>query len=401
MIADNGLGSPASRRPRPRLLVVLPAPPRPVSSGGRLRSARVVAALREAFDVVVVYPVRGPYEMTHDLSDVPLLGWSRPGRLRRFSTVLLRRGSFDSTDIWNRRTRHQLRAVVRHASPDFVFWFSAPAFVAGSAPERATIVEFEDIDEERHRSFAERATSRRDRIVGTLESVSARRWERRVIRRSALTVALGPSDAHALERRGAHVIQFPNGIESKNPPRSPLSAPRILTVASWDYPANLDGLRRFLEDDWAAIRQAHPGTVLDVVGRGGDEFVTLISAHATEGVVAHGWVDSLDAMYERATVVLAPAMSGGGSQVKLTEAIGHGRLVAGPLHLSRECTGGREEFLFPSVDVAGTMIGLLRDHARRHELETRMAQFCRDHSWNAEAAELVEWIRCRHQVCEG
>jgi glycosyltransferase involved in cell wall biosynthesis len=72
-----------------------------------------------------------------------------------------------------------------------------------------------------------------------------------------------------------------------------------------------------------------PGARLVVAGRASealrDEF------EAVDGVTVAGTVDDVSEVYAGAAVALAPATSGGGSQLKLTESLSRGRcLVVSP-----------------------------------------------------------------------
>lgn len=96
-------------------------------------------------------------------------------------------------------------------------------------------------------------------------------------------------------------------------------------MASYDYEPNVIATRGLVRDVWPVVRRVMPGARLVVAGRGSealrDEF------EAVDGVTVAGTVDDVSEVYAAAAVALAPATTGGGSQLKLTESLSRGRCV--------------------------------------------------------------------------
>jgi len=142
---------------------------------------------------------------------------------------------------------------------------------------------------------------------------------------------------------------------------------RCLFVAA-DNGANREGLLWFLAEAWPKVRAANPAAQLHICG-------TICKTLTTEhpGVVLLGFVDSLDAVYEEASVVIVPLLRGSGVKIKLMEAIAHGKAcVSTPI--------GAEGVpaLDTCVAIAGTadgfaahIIDLLGNSTLRRSLEQR------------------------------
>jgi glycosyltransferase involved in cell wall biosynthesis len=159
------------------------------------------------------------------------------------------------------------------------------------------------------------------------------------------------------------------------PPRSNVcvDAKVVLLVASKN-PMNSMGLRDFLRFSWPRVIQAHPDAELHIVGAVGD---TLSGDEP--GVKALGRVDDLTSLYERARLVINPAVAGTGLKIKTLEALAYLRPIVlwpsgvdgVPPNLRSLCECVTDWFAFTrSVirhldnDEAGNRIGVSRDRIR-------------------------------------
>jgi glycosyltransferase involved in cell wall biosynthesis len=101
------------------------------------------------------------------------------------------------------------------------------------------------------------------------------------------------------------------------------STGQVLFVGSLWYGPNAQAIDVFLQQVWPRVRLAHPAAQLVLVGAAPQLQLQRWAAHP--GVSTPGFVDDLAAAYRDATVVIAPQLSGGGSSIKVLEAMGHGR----------------------------------------------------------------------------
>ena len=142
---------------------------------------------------------------------------------------------------------------------------------------------------------------------------------------------------------------------------------RCLFVAS-DSLANREGLLWFLEHAWPLIRTTRPAAELHVCGP-----ICKALTLNQPGVVARGFVDSLQAVYDEASVVIVPLLRGSGVKIKLMEALAHGKAcVTTPIGVEGM------PLLEPGVCIAPTpgefaaqVLRLLGDEALRKDYEGR------------------------------
>jgi len=183
-------------------------------------------------------------------------------------------------------------------------------------------------------------------------------------------------------------------------PASPAAARpgRLLFVASYND-VNVHGLAWFMDAVWPALRAAHPGIELVICGN----IVTKLGA-LPEGVVARGFVSTLDEEYAAARVVLSPAPGGTGLKVKAVEALCHGRPIvstrAGVMGLD---IGEAEGVLVADdpEDFAAAVRTLLDDESRwQRAAAAASAQAARRFTPEAVFAPLVTELQ-RHAVRPG
>ena len=95
--------------------------------------------------------------------------------------------------------------------------------------------------------------------------------------------------------------------------------PCVVFVGSFWHAPNPDGVRWFAERVWPAVRAARPDAVFAIAGsRIGPEIQRLAEV---EGIEVLGFVEDLEALYDRACVAVAPLRFGAGVKGKVAEAL--------------------------------------------------------------------------------
>ncbi|MPR10550.1 glycosyltransferase [Microvirga tunisiensis] len=104
----------------------------------------------------------------------------------------------------------------------------------------------------------------------------------------------------------------------------------IFSVGDWGKHQNSDGMNWYLRQVWPLIRQRIPQAELRIAG------VAPASLRRDWGAIQNvhllGFVDDLRSEYEKAGVVAAPVTWGGGTKIKVLEALAYGRVPAGAKH---------------------------------------------------------------------
>jgi len=150
------------------------------------------------------------------------------------------------------------------------------------------------------------------------------RFERAAFADCTRLVTVSPADATlARERFGAErVTVVDNGVDTAyfQPADMPGDPAHILFLGSLDWRPNLDGVRLLLEQVFPAIRQSVPGACLSVVGRNPPAWL-LELAREVPGVQLHANVPDVRPHLAAAGVLAVPLRIGGGSRLKILEAL--------------------------------------------------------------------------------
>lgn len=97
----------------------------------------------------------------------------------------------------------------------------------------------------------------------------------------------------------------------------------VVFVGSLWYGPNKDGINWFLKQVWPHVLRQEPTATLTLAGAAPP---TLRARWETQsGVSAHGFAPDLAALYQHANLVVVPVQSGGGTNIKVLEAMAHGR----------------------------------------------------------------------------
>jgi glycosyltransferase involved in cell wall biosynthesis len=124
----------------------------------------------------------------------------------------------------------------------------------------------------------------------------------------------------------AKVEVAPNGVDSSSIKVLPASSgAEILFVGSLDYFPNIDAVRFFANEVMPLILARQPDAVFKVVGH--NPRAEILELHAPPHVVITGEADSLEPIYAHAAVCVVPLRAGGGTRLKILEAMAYGRPV--------------------------------------------------------------------------
>jgi polysaccharide biosynthesis protein PslH len=144
---------------------------------------------------------------------------------------------------------------------------------------------------------------------------------------------------------------------------------RLAFVGSMDWLPNQEGVLRFVNRVFPAIRQLRPDATLDVVGRSPPPSIKRLGQ--LPGVTVTGSVDDVRPYIAQAEVAVVPLYAGGGTRLKIFEFMAMGTPVVsttiGAEGLDLEdgkhwlCADSDEDF-------AQTVNGLILDASLRHRL---------------------------------
>jgi len=213
-----------------------------------------------------------------------------------------------------------------------------------------------------------------------------------------LTVSRRDRDRLSLVAPSAVINVIPNGVDTVafQPSDRPeyQRADELIFVGKLDYGPNVDGLLWFVREVWPIVRLARPSAQLRVVGR--DPNAAVLALDERAGIRVVGEVADTRPHLEAAAVAIVPLRRGGGTRLKILEALAAGRPVvsttvgAEGLDLPSDAistTDGAEEF-------AREVLDLLSDPVRRAAMSRRGRTAVCDHfGWDSIVTRLEETHR--------
>jgi len=194
----------------------------------------------------------------------------------------------------------------------------------------------------------------------------------------------------------ARCVVAPNGVDLDEF-RPPVAAPdpdAVVFFGAHNYFPNTDALRFFLAQIWPLVSAARPATKLRIVGPLPPPDV---QASAPLGVTLTGFVPDVAAEVGRASVAIAPLRIGGGTRLKIVEAMA----LARPMVATRigaeglEVVDGRDLLLRDSpAEFAAAVVQLLNNPAEAAALGQRARLRVEEaYGWDACARVLDELCR--------
>lgn len=123
------------------------------------------------------------------------------------------------------------------------------------------------------------------------------------------------------------IVVVPNGVDLDyfRPMAQPANRKHLVFTGSMDWRPNQDAARYFVSTVLPLLRQAHPDLECTFVGRSPPADIRALSS--VPGVHITGTVDDVRPYVEQAAVYIVPLRIGGGSRLKILEALAMGRAV--------------------------------------------------------------------------
>lgn len=198
--------------------------------------------------------------------------------------------------------------------------------VARSVAGRARIAVLHDDDATRLRTLAKTTSHPLRRAVYRASAVKFSRWQRKLVREADRIWFVSETERQHLagSQSETRTAVVPNGAGDELWSVGPLCDERsadVLFVGPGFYEANSSGLAWFLDAVWPLVRKESPDAGVRVVGSGWERF----GRHPQ--VSFAGWRDRLADEYAGARVVIAPLFAGGGTKLKVVEAMAAARPV--------------------------------------------------------------------------
>jgi glycosyltransferase involved in cell wall biosynthesis len=301
---------------------------------------------------------------------------------------------------WTTALVDAIRALVANEPVDVVFatqsWIAEHARAAGIDP---VIVDVDDLLSVMSRQLVSASGWRLRAPIDYLDAVRDRLYERSLPSRFRHVVVAKAEDRSFFRSRDldrTSVVENGTRIAVEPIPEPPV-ADTLIFVGALEYEPNVDAVRWFATDVLPRIWAARPEVRLIVAGFG--------SGHEVRDVLEDPRCTLLESppslapLYARASVVVAPVRMGGGTRIKILEALAYGRATVSTRFAAEGLglRGGEDlEFADTPQSMAARCLVLLGDREKRHALAvTGRAHVMRRFDWarvTTDVPKLVERV---------
>ena len=231
-----------------------------------------------------------------------------------------------------------------------------------------------------------------------------RRHEASACRQSAMTITVSDVDRDILmaDAPDARVTSIPTGVDTTYFAPNPSNEipTELVFTGGMDWYPNEDGILHFIDEILPRVRREIPPVSLTVVGRNPTNRIK--EAAARVGVTITGTVKDVRPYVNRSAVYIVPLRIGGGTRMKIFEALAMGKPVV-------STTVGAEGLPLTdgthfvqadrAEDFAHAVVTLLKDPAKRKSLGAAGRKLVEErYSW-VQVAEIFEQ-RCREAIAK-
>jgi sugar transferase (PEP-CTERM/EpsH1 system associated) len=377
----------------------------PLDKGGRLRTWHLMRHLAARHEITYLSFAEGTREgMEMVAQRVETIPRAEPGKgtLRFYADAA--KHVFDPLPyaVAKYRSRpfaRKLAALLAEQPHDLVVCdFLFPAVNLPRRLPCPAVIFTHNVEAEIWRRHAETKTGI-GRILYGMQHARMLRFEGRTLRRFEGVLAVSDADRQTFARlypdavrREVHVV--PTGVDTDffAPSPSPDRARSLVFTGSMDWLPNEDAVTYFCREIFPRIRADEPEATLTIVGRAPTPAVRRLAADA--GVTVTGRVDDVRPYMEQAAVYVVPLRIGGGTRLKIFEAMAMGKAVVSttvgaeglPVTHGEHLVVADEPHLF-----SRSVVRLIRDLERRRALEAAARTLVVNrYDWSAVARELEE-----------
>lgn len=403
--------------PRLRVLVLDEEAPYPPDSGKRIRTWNLLKELAPRHQITYLCYAEQNSAAQRALREAGIQVVSvAPRRLETGLWLYLRLliNCFSSRPFsvgkhTRRRFRRRLAHLLQTNEYDLIHceWTPYAQFAIGAGatanPESLPVlIATHNIESEILRRRAEQQTSAPARKYFQLQAARMERFEKSVFALAQSIVVVSENDRKVAQAWGArNTWLVANGVsadfclDSAVPDRRDGSK-ELLFLGSLDWFPNIDAIRFFLADIFPRVRMQDRDVTLSIVGRRPDAALRKL-IDSIDGATLVGEVPDVRPHLQRAAAVIVPLRIGGGTRIKILEAMAGGKIVVST-SIGAEGLDLDHNFHLLIADSPMEFVAAVQRALDPHQLAAMPDQarnrVLESYTWTAQAKELEKaWLR--------
>lgn len=246
-----------------------------------------------------------------------------------------------------------------------------------------------NVESEIWRRHSQTASSPLKKAMYALEFRKMLRYEQAALRKFQRVIAVSDNDRALMTPWAAtgSITVVPTGVDlaqyKPHPSNTTDPAPLVTFVGAMDWEPNVDGVEYFCASIWPAIKSELPQAKFRIVGRNP---VPRVEKWASDSIEVTGRVPSVVEHLHDSAVVIVPLRVGGGTRLKIYEAMAAGKAVVSTTVGAEglDVHHGRDIILADDANAfSQAVIMLLRDRELRRRYEKAAAETAARYDWPA------------------
>lgn len=317
-----------------RILQIAPRLCWPLDTGAKLRNYHLARVLSRhasvnllAFgDALSIPELSGVYAQVKTIprGSSYTMGKLLRGAVGRTPLPLLNYTSKEMADELSRLLAQNEFDVIQIESIHLMNYLPA---IRAARKQPVVVCDWHNIESELMERYAEKETNSAKRAYARRTARLMKEFETRALSEFDAHIAVSERDANALQNinPAAKIRVIENGVDCAHYASVAYDSgkpKRIVFVGSMDYHANVEGAVKFARSVWPAIRQQKPQLKFTIVGK--DPAPAVLELSSIQGVEVTGSVPDVRSYYREAIAAVVPLNVGGGSRLKILEAMAAG-----------------------------------------------------------------------------
>lgn len=370
----------------------------PIDTGGKIRSFNLLRQLATRHETILLSYYAGDADAAYNdaiAAEFPgAIAMATGGPTSVAGVVIEYVGSLPSEapyvvrKYFSRRVRDRVDELTRDGRFNVaVCDFLAPSLNFTSHLQAPTALFQHNVESALWQRQAAHQTNPVKKAVFSLEAWKMRNYESATVQRFDHVIAVSEHDRHLMSEMtdSARITVAPTGVDLSQYRAiagHEASEPVVMFLGSMDWEANIDGVDFFCRAIWPRIRAAVPAARFRIVGRRPGPRVRRLAEDASIEVT--GDVPSVVDHLREAAVFVVPLRIGGGTRLKIYEAMAAGRAVVSTTVGAEglDVTNDRDIVLADDPDAfADATANLLVDAERRRVIEQAAAAQAARFDW--------------------
>jgi glycosyltransferase involved in cell wall biosynthesis len=384
----------------------------PVDTGGKIRSFNILRHLARHYEVTLLSYYGGPRDRAYEsaiverLPQTQIIHTAAPEGALSMRLDYIRRLASPAPYAVTKFTHPKVQRSVVKSLTGNQFDVAVCDFLSASMnfpdhPKTPRVLFQHNVETVLWQRMAETETAFWRKRSYKIEAAKMARYEKNALARFPRIIAVSNRDRDEMLKMHptSRITVVPTGVDTELYRVALSSAgdpPIIVFTGSMDWEPNIDAVEYFCRQIWPAVLAEFPNALFQIVGRNPHPRVQRLANHSIQ---VTGKVASVADYLSPATVVIVPLRIGGGTRLKIFEAMAMGKaLVSTSIGAEGlDVTPNRDLFLADTPEIfASSILNLLRQPDLRHNCERNAAIVAARYDWSkiasAFAAVLQEAI---------